>query len=515
MDNIYRKFNSDFIKLCGENGEADMIIYDTGYKIKRYTYENLFSYCKKYAAFFREKGLKKGDCIVTILPNSPEAAICFFSALLCGIHYAPLPCTVTKREFYNWIKLVDPGLILKKEGIADFETGIPSISCSCDGDLRWLGEMGSCIEENFSPNIYLLTSGTTGLPKAMSINADKLWSSGNRFVQCYQIEKSQLRFWNYLPMSYLGGLFNLAMIPLCCRGSFVISEPFSGKMVLNFWTYIKKHNISALWLVPSIIQGLLRLSKLVGGIETKEICDRIKTCFLGTAPISLKQKQEFESVFGLRLFENFALSETTFLTGEREDNIRFREQGSVGEKLPYVEIRLLPIEGVDDTYSIWVKTPYLFNGYLSSDGNVDLEVDGEGFFDTKDLGRINDDNVLVLQGRNRDIIKKGGLFVSLNEIEHVIQKLPNVAEVAAVPFEHDFYGESYYLCVILEDQTKEKDDIEYIHLWMLENFVPYKHPERIISLKEFPRTVSGKIQKKEILKILEEEKHEYSKVSDQ
>ena len=87
--------------------------------------------------------------------------------------------------------------------------------------------------------------------------------------------------------------------------------------------------------------------------------------------------------------------------------------------------------------------------------------------------------------------------------------------MAAVPFEHDFYGESYYLCVILEDQTKEKDDIEYIHLWMLENFVPYKHPERIISLKEFPRTVSGKIQKKEILKILEEEKHEYSKVSDQ
>lgn len=507
MNEKYRKFKDDFISLCKKNIDKDMIIYDTGCGMKKYTYGEVLSFCKKYAELFHKKGLSGGDCIVVILPNSPEAAICFFAALLCGIHYAPLPCMATNREFDNWIQVAKPKLIIKKQEIADFKTEIPVVECACDGNLDWVGSSEKAIEVEGrgSSNIFLMTSGTTGVPKAMSINADKLWSSGCAFVNYYHLEERGLRFWNYLPMSYLGGLFNLALIPLCCEGSFVVSEPFSGKTVLNFWNYVKKYGISALWFVPSIVQGLLKLSKLVNGAGIKEMQGNVKIAFLGTATIQLQQKQEFEETFGIRLLENFALSETTFLTAESESDVRYREQGSVGVKLPYVRMKFQPVNDGSDICTIWVKTPYLFNGYLSVDGAVDLNMDADGFFNTKDLGRLNADGLLILEGRDRDIIKKGGLFVSLAEIENAVCDLIYVEEVAAVPIEHDFYGESYCLCVIPKKGAEKNDCVKNIHLWMLDNFVSYKMPEKIIILEKFPRTASGKIQKKEILGMLKEE----------
>ena len=349
-----------------------------------------------------------------------------------------------------------------------------------------------------------MTSGTTGLPKAMSIDSNKLWSSGKAFTQYYGIDNSGYRFWNYLPMSYLGGLFNLALVPLCCKGSFVISEPFSGKTILNYWNFVMRHNISALWLVPSIVQGLLKISRLVKNKYNDEYAKTVKIAFLGTAPIRLEAKEEFEETFGIRLYENFALSESTFLTAEDEDNVRFREAGSVGIELPYASLKFIPIEGVQSISTIWIKSPFMFDGYISTDGTIEIELDADGYFNSKDLGYLNDDGILVLTGRDRDIIKKGGLFVSLAEIENVVKQIPSVEDAVAVPMKHDFYGEVYVLCVIFKQKMVAEEQKRELHLWLLDNFVSYKMPEDICIYDEFPRTSSGKIQKNKLIEDIEE-----------
>lgn len=493
MNNEYRCFRSDFYRLCQQKGKEIMIIYAKEEK-KFYSYEDVFYLVKRYLSLFNKNGVMEGDTIVSILPNSPEAIICFFAAAYVGINYAPVPCTVTNREFSNWIKLTKPKLILKKEGIADYSVGSVLYNCKCDGDFSWLPtEMNDC-EKNITANVYLMTSGTTGLPKALSINIDKLWSSGVAFTEYYNIKNAEYRFWNYLPMSYLGGLYNLAIIPLCSKGSFVISESFSGKTILNYWNFVQSNKINALWLVPSIVQGLLKIKKIVGNKKNSKTT--IKIAFLGTASIQLEKKQEFEEIFGIRLYENFALSETTFLTAEKDGDIRFREEGSVGQVLPHVALKFVPVEGLKNVNTIWVKSPYLFNGYLSVNGVTDLELDQEGYFDSKDLGYINEDDVLVLCGRSRDIIKKGGLFVSMVEIETVVKQLGFIEDVSAVPIRHDFYGEAYILCVIFKEKKEMDEQKNKLHLWMVDNFVPYKMPEMIQVYDEFPKTDSGKIQKK-------------------
>ena len=501
--NEKRQFATDFEELCIQNHDKNMIRFVLDGGSSDYSYARILSYTRRCIHFYRSHGLKKGSTIVSVMPNSVECIVAFFAAIAGGYHFAPLSCQISEREFHNWAGIVHPGIVIKKAGVGEFRTDVEIIECRCDGDLSWLPEEEDAFDPDGVSKLYLMTSGTTGTPKAMQIDANRLWNSGKAFAGHYGLLDKSVRFWNYLPMSYLGGLYNLALIPLACGGSFVISEPFSGKTILNFWTFVESNGIDALWIVPSIMQGLLKIANLIGKRKSPKRNEKIRIAFLGTAPVQLEQKEQFEETFGIRLFENYALSESTFLTAEDEGNVRYREQGSVGCPLPYAEIKLIPIEGASGVNMIWIKTPYLFDGYLDECGNVDLELDENGFFNTKDLGFYNADHVLVLAGRNRDIIKKGGLFVSLVEIENVVRQYPNCEEAAAVPVHSDFYGESFALCVIFKAGTDETSETEKLHAWLLDNIVNYKMPEKIFVYKDFPKTASGKIQKSILAKEVE------------
>lgn len=492
--NDIRNFAQDYKTIMDANRQEVMIKLDAERKCT-YTYDEIDGYVRRMCAFLKANNVKAGDTLVTVLPNSVEAIVCFLGALLSGISYAPLPCTVSERECSNWCNIVKPSLIISKNNIVDYAFPVNAVQCNGDGDINsWLPSDEADTLTDTKSKIYLMTSGTTGAPKAMSIDINKLWSSGVEFADYYGIRQIKPRFWNYLPMSYLGGLYNLALIPFSCGGSFVITEPFSGKTILNYWNFVANNEITALWLVPSIVQGLCKIGKLLGSKKTHEYAAKVKICFVGTAPIRVKQKQDFEEMFGVMMYENFALSESTFLTAETKENIRFREESSVGTVLPYVSLKLKPVDGVEGVGGIWIKSPYLFDGYLDENGNVNLELDEEGYFNTKDLGYFNEDNVLVLSGRNRDIIKKGGNFVSLVEIEHVVGTNAYIEDCVAVPVEHEFYGEAYILCIISDDEGAE----DKLRMWLLENIVPYKMPEKIIKCSSFPRTSSGKIIKNEI-----------------
>src|SRR3990167_10839401 len=106
------------------------------------------------------------------------------------------------------------------------------------------------------------SSGSTGEPKAIALGGDRLWASAKAFIHYHHIDSANtgLRFWNYLPMSYLGGLFNLTLIPLAAGGSIFIDSTFNGKTFLGFWAAIERYKIDSLWLVPSVLRGLLTLA---------------------------------------------------------------------------------------------------------------------------------------------------------------------------------------------------------------------------------------------------------------
>jgi acyl-CoA synthetase (AMP-forming)/AMP-acid ligase II len=224
----------------------------------------------------------------------------------------------------------------------------------------------------------------------------------------------------------------------------------------------------------------------------------VRGCVVGTAPVELEIKTQFESVFGIPVLENFALSETTFFTCETMDARNTRSEGSVGGVLPWAELRFLPYRSEEDDAGetpteILVKTPFLFVGYLREGGVVERQLDPDGFFATGDLGWLDERGQLRITGRRRDIVKKGGYFVSLREIEVLACQHAAVEEAAAVGVPHAVYGEDLILYVRLNDAANEK--LADVSQWLRANLVKYKWPERFVAVEDFPRTPSGKIRK--------------------
>lgn len=462
------------------------------------TYHQLLNDVESAHGWLNILGLKPGDSLIALLPNAIETLVLFLASMRGGFLYAPLPCTATLPEVNRWKRLTNARFCLIAEPAAH------SLQLQIRG-LNWQIErieIGKTmarsgfdipsIEKNGL--LAMASSGSTGEPKAMLLSCDRLWASAKAFMHFHHLENQDLRFWNYLPMSYLGGLFNLALIPLAAQGSVYVDDAFNGKTFLGFWQTIARYQINSLWLVPSILRGLLSLSNRTG---QNQFYQNIKHCFLGTAPILLEEKTQFRDVFGIVPIENYGLSETTFITSETTHASNNRSQGSVGRVMPNVEVELRAANNATEeaVTEIWVKTPYALLGYLNENGVMSSPSDERGFIPTGDYGCFVNDE-LVLTGRQRDIIKKGGILVFLREIEQIVSSYPNVMEAAAVKIEHPFYGESYNLFVQLQRETCDQMlFINKLSAWVHTQIVKEKWPEKIFICADFPKTLSGKIQK--------------------
>lgn len=472
------------------------------------TYLELGGLMARFRSLARDHGLRAGDTLVSFLPNSLECLVAFFGIASAQGDFAPLSPDSSEREATGWLEMVHPKICLVARGAVGRHVdvmragGVKIVEIDLDGAFQWLPRETTDGSEE-AGRLLLKTSGTTGEPKALVFSVDRLWAAGTAFMSLHPGVGAAPRFLNLLPMAYLGGLFNLGIIPLSVGGSVVVAEPFSGRTFLNFWQTVDRFDITVLWLVPSIVRGLLHLAARSKPEDNRSRAKNVKLCFLGTAPIAPSEKVDFENTFGTVLLENFALSETTFLTSETipvGEGIGARH---TGRPVPYAQVRLLPLSGEDRRESgaaaeageIAVKTPYFWLGYLGKDGSLTLPLDKEGYLRTGDVGRFLADGSLVIEGRLRDFVKRGGYFVGLREIELVAEKLPLVAEAAAVGVPHKFYGEAIYLFAKFKDGTSSSDGCLKAEDWLRSNLARHTWVEKVIAVDQLPRTASGKVQK--------------------
>jgi acyl-CoA synthetase (AMP-forming)/AMP-acid ligase II len=510
MTHIYRRFSEDFARQVRES--PDKIVIIDARMEREWSWSELAEVTSRWAKFVHDHGVGPGDTISSMLPNSTEQLSLFLTCLLWDINFAPIPTKSTLAEVEPQLALVKPKLLLTQTTFSPSSgptEGVTTVAITVDGQFDWLEAEQLQPKPARSDNaegclIYLLTGGTTAAPKVMVIDGDRLWSAGKAFVAQHQFLDVDSRFYNFMPMSYLGGLFNLGLIPMAVGGSLVIAEPFSGVALLRLWHEFARFEVNVLWLVPTVIRALLRMRRRTATKnETTSAAGRkIKYSFLGTAPIELQLKQDFEEAFGITLLENFALSETTFLTSEKMVTNDTRSPSSVGPVLDYASVRIAA-DDQGQTGPIEIKTPFLFLGYLQEGGDVSLSLTDDGYFITGDTGHFDDNDNLILDGRERDIIKKGGLLISLPEVEAWAQKAPGIRDAIAVAVPHEFYGEDYVLFVTpLENDAGANTDAlsEEVREWIGKNIVQSKWPTRVIALAELPRSHSGKVSRGELQK---------------
>jgi len=329
----------------------------------------------------------------------------------------------------------------------------------------------------------------------------ELIETARSFVSAYPVINSDARFFNNLSMSYLGGLLNLGLIPFVSGATTVVGEAFSGRTTQTLWHDINRFDINILWVPPAVIRQMISDVEAIGREIYAGFGDTVKVVLTGMAPISAPVKSQFETLFRVQLLENYALSETGFISGERMENPpRTPKPGHVGQPFKGVDIRFVKTD--DHASEIAVRSPHMFSGYIGHDGKLDTARDADGFLRAGDAGFLAEDGQLVLEGRLRDIVKRGDLIIHLDEIVDLAQSNSDIGSAAAIRTEHRVLGEGYEL-FILKKPEKMSSGNEAIATWIRKMLPQQKWPNEIRFVDSLPMTRSGKIRKSS----LREESH--------
>ena len=468
------------------NSKNYIIIKQSGIKIK---YNIFFKLVKKQIIFFKRKKIKPDDLIISYIPNSIENLILFTACGLSGLKFFPLDINTPQKNLEKLINLTKPKIIFIDKKNKTLKLKL-FFSIQTNQTFDWLKKIKNCkIKYNNNGKLILFTSGTTGNNKLIQINFIKLIKSTQQFIKFYKFKK--LNFLSTFQTSYIGGFFNSFLIPLFSNSNIIFFDFFGGIDIFNFWKHINNYKISAVWFTPSVVKSLLKLDS---SNEIKiHISSKIKFPFCGTAYLHKKLKKEFFKIFNIKLLENYGLSETTFVSLEKPNSKNTYKTGFVGSIINNVNVGLKDINrGMHK--EIHVNSKYIFDGYIDLNNENNL-ISYDKFFNTKDVGFIKKEKkekLLFLSGRSKEIIKRRGYYLNLNLIEEFFEKHPLVIEAKAVSHNDNSGLEDYKLFLKLKNNNNL--NLKKVNGWSYKNINPNYLPEKIILIRKFSKTTSGKIK---------------------
>ena len=490
------------------------------------TYGAFHLLSRRAAAWLRDLGVAPGDAVALSTFNCLEAATLAFGCFHLGAQLLPINPDFHPEVVAELLDALRPRLLLttplvrskldpelqarpdlpvhcfypatarRKARLNDFATvELAEALAACEpAESCWAEQ-----DDEFG-FMTVFSSGTSSTPKGITLCYRGLVGNGRAFTTHMGIG-AECRFYNVLPITYLGGLYNLMLLPIIGGGSIVMDGVFGVPNVYAFWETVRDREVTALWFSPAMLSILLSLED---EIDLGFLREQIQIGLVGMAPLAIDLKRRFEERFGFMLYENYGLSETTFLA-TNHPGLDYKP-GSVGHILDGVEVRLVDEQGADvpqgEVGQIQARTPYLMRGYAHAGEGDQLSVQPDGSFYTGDLGYFDDGGELFVSGRLKDLIIRGGVNISPKQIEDVVYRLPGIEDAAVVGFAHPVYGEDVVLAVTLTPEGQERLDVPAVEAHCSAHLANFQRPKRTYVLESMPKGATGKIQKSDVKQAL-------------
>jgi acyl-CoA synthetase (AMP-forming)/AMP-acid ligase II len=277
---------------------------------------------------------------------------------------------------------------------------------------------------------------------------------------------------------------------LTVGASVVCSPGFSGP---DFLSWLKRHEPTWYTAVPTMHQTILRMAKLHPDIVAENRLRLIRSSSSSLAPAVM---DALEATFGAPVIESYGMTEAAHQMASNPLPPAKRKAGSVGIPAgPDIAImaeagaQLLPTGTVGE---VVIRGANVTSGYLENpEANVKAFTDG--WFRTGDQGRFDEDGYLVLTGRLKEIINRGGEKISPREIDEVLLTHPAIAQALAFAMPDPQLGEEIAAAVVLK--PGENIDTASIQRYVADLLAPFKVPRRIVALDEIPKGPTGKLQR--------------------
>jgi long-chain acyl-CoA synthetase len=449
------------------------------------TYGNFFTKIITFKEKLIEHGLKKGDFLCLILDNSVDLAALYLSSLLLGSVAIPIDPQKGDDEIkYILNQFKNKTIIYEQNTVLDFYSSIHLKEFKKHKlNLNGFDKLGIFDDIDFN-KLFLIsfTSGTSGKQKGVMHSFNNLFQSGTAFRKKFNFGYNNI-FLHNLPMTYMAGILNLFVLPLISNSKIIITERSTISNMMNFWKITKKYSVNTFWLVPTMLEILIKLDRGDDGINYAKNNELI-VC-VGTAPLNLITKENFKQKYGIEVFESYGLSETLFVSTNFPKSIA---NSSVGKILDKVNINFSYDE-------ILVNVPWMFLGYHNLDEKIFFK---NKYYLTGDLGKINDDNFLYITGRKKDLIIKGGINVSPRAIEEIISKSSLFLENTILGFPSKILGEKI-ICFGVLNETISKTDKKLLNMQIIEKLGSNSNVDEFVFVKEIPKNLNGKVDKPKIL----------------
>jgi fatty-acyl-CoA synthase len=334
------------------------------------------------------------------------------------------------------------------------------------------------------------TSGTTGFPKGALLHHRGLVNNAAHVMHRAGLEPGGA-YMGYMPLFHTAGCVLAVLGALHQRGRLVLVEMFEPGLILEL---IETYRARSMLGVPTMLIALMEHPDFA----SRDLSSLAGICSGGsTVPASLVEK--LESTLGAPFTIVFGQTECSPVASMTcPDDTLDDKAHTLGPPMPNVEVKVVD-PGTGDTVPVGELGEYCTRGYHVMHGYFEMPeatadtVDTDGWLHTGDLCAMDERGYTRIEGRLKDMIIRGGENIYPREIEEVLYKHPDVAEVAVVGVPSERMGEE--VAAFLRPAQGVSIDRDTLFAYLREHLSPQKTPRYWYAIEAYPLTGSGKIQK--------------------
>ncbi|MEK3978488.1 long-chain-fatty-acid--CoA ligase [Psychrobacillus sp. FSL K6-2836] len=473
----------------------------TSFKGRETSYEKLFEQAKRLAGYFQSKGYKQEDIIAVYLINSDYFLTCYYACQLGGFTILPINTKLTAPEVNYIFSHSEAKALIYDTRLQSILDDIPETLNSFD-DLLYLGEKDTLLtvfnDESLLFNevkvdantttVIFYTSGTTGKPKGVMLSAANVRATAKLYGEALELN-SEDRMQIVAPLFHCAASHVFSIPVIYAGGTVVIEEGFSPKQTMET---LEQEKITVFFGVPAMYSILLNSAKM----ETLRL-PNLRLFTYGASPMPFELIRKTKAMFPEVKVQNiYGQTENSPAATTLKDHYALDKVGSVGEPVPGTQVQVVDEQGKPlppgQVGEIVIKGPQLMKGYLKNEEATKQAI-RNGWLYSGDLGRMDEDGLLYIVDRKKDMINRGGENVFPVEVEEVLYEIPEVLEAAVIGIPHEIYGEVPKAYVVLKEgkELKEEDVLTICS----KKLAKYKLPVEVEFIDSLPRNASGKVLK--------------------
>lgn len=495
-------------------------------KGSRLTWAQAKEQTDRVALKFIELGIPQDARVVIQLPNCVEGFVARVACEKAGVISMTLMHTLRHKELLEIIGLIEATTIVIPyiyknfnfyEMIKEIQESLPLLKNIIvigpdvpEGALPFENIVNEPLEEKYPLDLLVsrrlnpthvgfltTTTGTTGVPKVVEQTlAARLWST-----------KSHIKNWRLGPDDVVcavapaagaaGGTPTYFCAPQVAAKIALLYE-YTAQNALEFF---EREKVTLPCVVPA------QLAQMIQELSESHNLKSIRAVRCSGGYLSPTLAEEVEQLLAGPILSTYGSQDTGSISGISATDSAEKRRSTVGRPLPGNEIKLVDDDGnrvpQGEVGQLYFRGPQNSSGYYRDPEKTFSEAyDAEGWASPGDLAKIDDDGFIMIAGRKKDIIIRGGQNIYPGEIENALMSHPKVSNVAVVAMPDRIMGEKACAFVIpaeRQDPLTFEEMLDYLRTKKLAN---YKLPERLEIVETFPLASESKINKKDLREII-------------